>query len=153
VEKVRSLTLGTKLVLVAGPLLLVSLFFNWQTAHIDYGPAGIAKVPQDGWDIWGLLLGVATIAAVTLVVLRRLTEVEMSDGVPWESLVLALAASAFALAALKNATDAYSTVESYGFVIVAGLQAVGAYLDWAAQRREHRAAAPGGTSRRVSSTA
>jgi len=153
VEKVRSLTLGTKLVLVAGPLLLVSLFLTWQTAHIDYGPAGVAKVPQDGLDMWGLLVGVATIGAVTLVGLRRTTDVQMSEGVPWEGLVLGLAATAFGLAALKNATEAYSTVASYGFVIIAGLQAVGAYLDWAAQRRENRAAAPRGAERRVSSAA
>ena len=30
-ERMKALSRGTKLVLVAGPLLFISLFFNWQT--------------------------------------------------------------------------------------------------------------------------
>ena len=74
----------------AGPLLVLSLFFTWQNVKVDYGPAGVADLPQDGWDAWGLLIAVLALTAVTLVVLRRLTEVEMSEDVPWESIVLAL---------------------------------------------------------------
>ena len=56
-EKFKALSRGTQLVLVAGPLLFLSLFFTWQTLAVDYGPAGIAEPPQDGWDAWGLLIG------------------------------------------------------------------------------------------------
>ena len=135
-EKLKALSRGTKLVLVAGPLLFVSLFFTWQTAHIDYGPAGVAKVPQDGWDAWGLLIALLTAAAVTIVVLRRLTEVEMSEDVQWETIAFALGLATLATAMLKSLTDAYSTWFSYGFVALAGAMALGAYLDWASERRE-----------------
>lgn len=151
-EKFTSLPRGAKLVVVAGPLLFLSLFFDWQNLRIDYGPAGVATMPQDGWDIWGLAVGALTIATVTIVVLRRLTEVEMSEEVPWDSLTLGLGAAAFALAAFKNLTDDYSTWASYGFVALGGVMALGTYLDWAAERRESRGLLRR-KSRRVSSTA
>jgi len=153
-EKLKALTTGSKLVLVAGPLLFLSLFFNWQTAHVDYGPAGVAKIPEDGWDVWGLLIGVLTIVTVTLVVLRRLTEVELSDDAPWDGITLGLAGATFALAVLKNLTDAYSTYPSYGFVALAGVMAAGTYLEWARHRRESSSAlSPRRKRRGVSSAA
>ena len=153
VEKIKALSRGSKLVLVAGPILFVSLFFDWQTLHVDYGPAGVAEVPQDGWDAWGLLIGLLTIATVTLVVLRRLTEVEMSENVPWDRLTLGLAAAGFAIAMLKNLTDDYSTWASYGFVALAGVMALGTYLDWARERRASRSPLRRRKNRRVSSAA
>jgi hypothetical protein len=131
-ESIKALSRGTKLVLGAGPLLFLSLFFNWQMLEIDYGPAGIADMPQDGWDAWGLLIALLVIATVTLVVLVQLTEVEMSEDVPWESVVFALGAATFAFAVLKNLTDANSTWASYGFVALAGAFAYGTYLNRAA---------------------
>jgi len=130
----NALSRGTKLVLVAGPVLFFSLFFNWQTLKIDYGPAGIAEQPQDGWDAWGLLIAMLVVATVTLVVLTRMTEVEMSEDVPWETVMLALGAATFALAVLKSLTDANSTWASYAFVAAAGVLAVGTWLNWADTR-------------------
>ena len=151
-EKLKALSRGTKIVLVAGPLLFLSLFFDWQTLHIDYGPAGIAEQPQDGWDAWGLLLGLLVTATVTVVVLRRLTEVELSEDVSWDSVTLGLGAAAFAVAALKSATDDYSTWASYGFVALAVALALGTYLDWAEERGLSRNPLLRRKRRRVSST-
>jgi len=133
-ERIKALSRGTKLVLVAGPGLFLSLFFNWQTLKIDYGPAGIAEQPQDGWDAWGLVIAMLVIATVTLVVLRRLTEVEMSEDVQWETVILGLGVAIFAFAVLKSLTDANSTWASYGFVALAGALAAGTYLNWAEAR-------------------
>lgn len=130
----KSLSLGAKLVLAAGPLLFVGLFFDWQMLRVDYGPAGVADLPLDGWDAWGLLLGLLAIATVTLVVLRHLTEVEMSEDVPWERLTLAAGAATFVIAVLKSLTDADSTWVSYVFVAAAGALAAGSYLVWAESR-------------------
>jgi hypothetical protein len=130
-ERFKALSRGTKLVLAAGPVLFLSLFFNWQTLKIDYGPAGIATQPQDGWDAWGLLIALLVSAAVTLVVLVRMSEVEMSEEVPWETVAFGLGVATFALAVLKNLTDANSTWASYAFVALAGLLAAGTYLNWA----------------------
>ena len=152
-ENLKALPTGTKMVLAGGPLLFLSLFFDWQTLRVDYGPAGVAELPQDGWDAWGLLLGGLTLATIVIVVLRRLTEVELSENVPWETVVLGLAAAVLAVAVLKSLTDDYSTWISYGFLGLAAVVAGGAYLDWAADRREARKELRRRGRRRVSSTA
>jgi len=136
--KFKALSRGTQIVLVAGPLLFLSLFFTWQNVEVDYGPAGVAKLPLDGFDAWGLLLAVLVLSAVSLVVLLNLTEVEMSSDIPWTKVVFALGAGTFLVAVLKSLTDAGSSWTSYGFVGLAGAVAVGTYLDWADARREHK---------------
>ena len=130
----KALSLGTQLVLVGGPLLLLSLFFTWQHVEVDYGQAGVATIALDGFDAWGLLLALLTIALLTIVALRALSDVEMSDGVPWHSITLGLGLGVLAVAVLKNLTDAGSTWASYGFVGLAALVALGAFLDWSAAR-------------------
>jgi hypothetical protein len=137
-ERIKALSIGTKLVLAAGPILFLSLFFNWQTLQIDYGPAGVASQPQDGWDVWGLLIGALVIATVTLVALVHMSDVEMSEDVPWEAVILGLGVAIFALALLKNLTDANSTWTSYVFVALAGLLAAGTYLNWADTRTDRK---------------
>jgi hypothetical protein len=132
--KFKALPRGAQLVLVAGPLVFFSLFFTWQNVEVDYGPAGVATLPLDGWDAWGLLLAVLVLTAVTIVALANLTEVEMSEDIPWRTIVLGLGVAVFAVALLKNVTDAGSSWWSYGFVALAGVVALGAYLDWAEAR-------------------
>jgi hypothetical protein len=137
--KFKALSRGTQLVLVSGPLLLLSLFFTWQHVEVDYGQAGTATIALDGFDAWGLLLALLTCAFVTIVALRALSEVEMSDDLPWSSITLGLGLGVLAVAVLKNLIDAGSTWASYGFVGLAGLVAFGAFLDWSGARgvRQH----------------
>ncbi len=132
--KFKSLTRGTQIVLVAGPLVFLSLFLTWQNVQVDYGRAGVATLPLDGWDAWGLLLALLVLSAVTLVVLANLTEVEMSSDIPWTKITFALGAATFLVAVLKNLTDAGSSWASYAFVALAAAVAAGTYLDWAAAR-------------------
>lgn len=148
----KALTRGTQLVLAAGPLLLLSLFFTWQHVDVDYGPAGVASLPLDGWDAWGLLLAVLVLALVTIVALSELSDVEMSEEIPWLRIRLGLGAAVVAVTVAKNLLDAGSSWASYGFVALAGLVALGTYLDWRAERRE-RSHAPGRHSRGISSAA
>lgn len=135
-KTLRTLSLGTKLVLVAGPILFLGLFFTWQELRVDYGPAGVAELPQDGWDVWGLLVGVLSIAIVTIVALRKLTEVEMTEDLPWETVTFGLGVGTFALVVLKSLTDADSTWTSYVFVAAAATLAAGTYLVWAETRED-----------------
>jgi quinol-cytochrome oxidoreductase complex cytochrome b subunit len=136
----KALPRGAQLVLVAGPLLVMSLLFTWPQVEVDYGRAGVAKIPLDGWDAWGLLLALLVLAVVVLVVLVHRSDVELPDGVPWTTVILALGVAVLAVAAVKSLTDAGSTPASYVFVGLAALVAVGAYLDWAAARRADRPA-------------
>ena len=134
--KFKGLSRGTQIVLVAAPLLFFSLFLTWQNVAFDYGPAGVAKLPLDGFDGWGLLLGLLVLSTLTLVVLTKLTDVEMSSDIPWAKLTFGLGAATFAVALLKNLMDAGSSWESYGYVALAGAVAVGTYLEWASARKD-----------------
>ncbi len=136
--KFKAFTRGTQIVLVTGPLLFLSLFLTWQNVEVDYGPAGVASISLDGWDAWGLVLALLVLSATAIVALANLTEVEMSDDIPWPKITFALGAGAFAIALLKNLTDASSSWASYGFVALAAAFAVGSYLDWTEARRERK---------------
>ena len=141
--KFKALSRGTQLVLVAGPLLFLSLFFTWQHVSVNYGRAGVAKLALDGWDAWGLLLALLVIATVVLVALRNLTDVEMSEDIPWQTVCLGLGVTVAVVAVVKNLTDASSSWASYGFVALAVVVAAGTYLDWSAERRAARPALGG----------
>jgi hypothetical protein len=134
----KALSRGTQLVLIGGPLLLLSLFFTWQNIEVDYGSAGVATAALDGWDAWGLLLALLTMSLVTIVALRHLTDVELSDEFPWSRLTLGLGLAVLAVGVVKNLTDDASSWASYGFVALAGVVAAGTYLDRRAERKERR---------------
>ena len=141
--KFQALPRGTQLVLVAGPLLFLSLFFTWQHVPVDYGRAGVAKLALDGWDAWGLLLALLVIATVVLVALRNLTDVEMSEDIPWQTVCLGLGVTVAVVAVVKNQTDPNTSWASYGFVALAVVVAAGTYLDGSAERRAARPALGG----------
>jgi hypothetical protein len=131
----RALPRGTQLVLIAGPLLLLSLFATWQNIEVDYGSAGVATLALDGFDAWGLALALLVLCTVTIAALGSLTKVELSEEIPWRKLMLGLGIATALVAIVKSLTDAGSTWASYGFVGLAILVAAGTYLDWAAERR------------------
>lgn len=133
-ERFKALSRGTKLVLVAGSLLFVSLFLTWQTVEVDFGSAGRADYPLDGWDVWGLQIGLLVTAIVSLTVVIHLTEVTLPEDIPWTTLMFVGGNGVFVLAVVKNVTDAGSTWTSYVFVLFALLVAVGTYLNWSEAR-------------------
>ena len=67
----------------------------------------------DGWDAWGLLLALLVMATVAIVALKNLTEVELSDDVPWPKITLGLGMGILAVAVVKSLTDADSSWLSY----------------------------------------
>jgi hypothetical protein len=133
--KFTALSRGTQLVLVAGPLLFLSLFLTWQNVEVDYGPAGVATIALDGFDAWGLLLALLVLGTVTIVALEALTDVELSGDVSWRKVTVGLGVATALVAIVKSLTDAGSTWASYGFVGLAVLVAAGTYLEWAAERK------------------
>ena len=134
----KALTRGTQIVLLAGPLLFGSLFFTWQNVEVDYGPAGVATTPLDGFDAWGLLLALLVLSTVTIVALRSLTGVEMSEDLPWDKVTFGLGIATAAVAVLKSLTDAGSSWASYAYVALALAVAGGTYMEWTASRRGSR---------------
>ncbi len=133
-DRIKGLSTGSKIVLGCGVSLFFSLFFTWQNLQVDFGRAGIATLTLDGWDFWGLLIGLVTMAVVTLVFVVHATELEVSEDVPWEGVILGLAGLLLGLTVLKNLTDADSAWMSYlGLALAAGVVA-GSYLDWSRER-------------------
>ena len=132
----KALSRGSQLVLVAGPLLFLSLFFTWQYVEVDYGRAGVATMSLDGWDAWGLLLALLVIATV---VARRARKLHGGGALGRRSLAedhaRARDRASSPSPSLKSLTDAGSSWLSYGFVGLAVAVSVGTYLDWAATRK------------------
>jgi len=124
---------GTKVLLVSGPLLLVSLFLTWQAAPVDFGKNGTVTQSLDGWDFWGLVIALATLAVVILAVLRERDD-ELAFDPRVSRVVLGLGCLVLAAAVVKNFRDADSAWPSYLGVILAGAVAAGAYLDFAHER-------------------
>jgi hypothetical protein len=131
---------GTKVLLVAGGLLLVDLFLTWQSTQVDFGPNGTVTSGLDGWDFWGLVIGVSTLAVVALAVLREHDDGLMFDA-RWSRAVLALGLLVLVVAVLKNVRDTDSTWAGYLGVLLAGAVAVGGYLSFTYER-EARATEP-----------
>ena len=132
-RRIADFGLGTKILLGAGALLLVSLFLTWQAIPVDFGKNGTVSRGLDGWDFWGLVMALATLAVVILAVAR-----EHDDDLAFDPrvtrIVLALGCFVFVAAVLKNVRDSDSTWASYLGVLLAGLVAVGAYLDFSHER-------------------
>jgi hypothetical protein len=139
-ETIRSLTIGTKLVLVAGIAFFLNLSLTWQTIDVDFGPAGTAKQVLDGWDAWGLLLGALSLGIVVLTVLVHLTEVGLPEGVRWNRITVVLGLLLLTITLAKNLLDAGSAAASYVGIALSAVVAVGAWLD------VRRAAAARGSS-------
>ena len=130
-ESLRSLSAGPKLVLVAAPLLFVSLFLTWQKLVVDFGPAGSAETLLDGWDLWGLLIGLLAVSLTVLVVVVYVTEVELPENVPWSGLLLGGGIAVLVLTVVKTLLDADSAWASYAGIVLAALVALGCYETWA----------------------
>lgn len=136
-ERIKALSTGQRLVLVASPLLFVSLFFTWQKLAVDY-TGGQGEYLLDGWDGWGLLIGLLALGLTGFAVVAFLTDVELSETVPWDRLLLAGGVTVLALTVVKNLLDADSAWASYVGVVLAALVALGAYETWAEAASERR---------------
>jgi hypothetical protein len=138
VERLRSLSRGELIMLVAAGLLLVDLFLTWQNLRVDFNAQGTATSPLDGWDAWGLLIALTSLALIAAVVVVYATEVEVPEDVRWELWILAAAAALFGLTLVKNLTDADSAWASYVGVVLAGAVLYGAFVDWVPTRQGRR---------------
>lgn len=142
-QRITSLPTGTKLVLVGTTALFLNLSLTWQKVEVDFGPAGRAELLLDGWDAWGLLIGLLALGLLVLTVLLELTDVELPEEVPWGSVSLAAGGVILATTAVKNLTDAGSTLVSYVGVALAALVVLGAYLNVRQTRAERASSTVG----------
>ena len=140
VEKFMALSIGEKIIVIAGALLLIVGFLPWYS--IDLGPLG--DFTRNGWQspgaLWSMLAILIGLAMAAVVVLKGLTEVEIPDnvgGVSWPRILLGggLVALVFVVLKLLN----HSGDLGFGFylgIILAAALAAGGFLMF----REERAA-------------
>ena len=140
-KKISALPTGTKLLLVGTVAVFLNLSLTWQRIEVDFGAAGRAEQLLDGWDAWGLLIGLLALGLLVLTVLVYLTEVELPEDVPWDLASLVAAALLLVATTLKNLTDEGSTTASYAGIALAGLVLVGAYLNVRRTRAERTSSA------------
>jgi hypothetical protein len=136
--RIKALSNGSKLLLVSAIALFLNLSLTWQRVEVDFGTAGQGEHLLDGWDAWGLLIGLLTLTLITLVVVVLLTDIEVSDEVPWDRIVFGLSLAILVLTLVKNLTDDGSTLASYVGVGLAGLIVVGCVLDRRQTQAEDR---------------
>jgi len=133
---IAELSRGTKLLLLAGVLLFVDLFLTWQKVALHFGGKAEVTTSLDGWDFWGLLIGLLTLALLALVVAREVGTEALED-TRWEDLApLVLSSFALVLVLVKSARDADSAWASYVGVILAVGMVLGAFLDSSDAREE-----------------
>jgi hypothetical protein len=120
---------GTKVILGAGILLLISTFLDWQ--RVEEEAFGFeVSVGETAWGTaLGVIMGLALILLLVWVVLQVMN-VKLNFELPiteaW--LTLGLGVAVFGLALLKNLVDDYSAWPSYVGVVLAAGVALGAWL-------------------------
>jgi hypothetical protein len=154
VDRLKALSTGTKLLLGAAALLFFDLFLTWQELTVPFGPQTSVTGSLDGWDFWGLLIGLLTVGVIAAVVVRH-TNSQLEVDSRFDLAVLVASSLVLAIALVKNFRDADSAWASYAGVVLAGVMTVGAYLEWARARVEDAALPapwwqqPGATSGRA----
>jgi hypothetical protein len=127
-EQLNGLSLGRKLILGSGALLLIDTFLNWQSVSVRVSGVTVVSAGQSAWHgFWGVLLGLLTIALL-LWVGARAFGVALPANIPDGLATLAAGALIVLFALLKTVTESYSAWPSYvGIVLGAGV-AYGAWL-------------------------
>ena len=125
VERFKAMSMGEKIIIVAGVLLFIVGFLPWYS--VDLGPFG--TFTRSGWEspgaIWSILAVFIGLAMAGVVIVKGLTNVEIPDnvgGLSWPKILLGggVAALAFVLIKLLNESS------SMGFAFYLGIIAAGA---------------------------
>ncbi len=144
-EKFGALSIGEKVIIIAGAILFIDGFLPWYS--IDFGPLG--SVTRSGWEspgaLWSMLAIVIGLAMAAVVALKGLTEVEIPDNVggqSWPKILLGGGAAALLLVVIKYLNE--SSFLGFGFylgIIAAAALAGGGFLMF---REEQEAAGSSG---------
>ncbi len=144
IERLKALSVGEKIIIVAGVILFIDGFLPWYS--VSLGPLG--SVTRSGWQspgaIWSILAVFIGLAMAGVVVLKRLAGVEIPDnvgGASWSKILLGGGVAALAFVVIKLLNE--SSFLGFGFylgIITAGALAVAGFLMF----REESATGPAG---------
>jgi hypothetical protein len=122
-ERITALPRGMQLMLVAGVLLLIDTFLNWQEVTVLGISAGV-----NAWHGWGVLVGLLTILLLVWLVARiAATDVRLpvSDTLAGAALGALILLSTLLKVLVDNE---FRTVWAWIGLVLAALIAVGAWL-------------------------
>ena len=125
-ERFNALSRGSKVMLVAGALLLIDTFFAWQQVEVE--EFGI-EASQNAWHgFWGVMLGLLTALLVAWFV-AKLAGVEINLPISDAMLggLLALVILLFTL--IKILDDEFTNFWAYVGLVLAAIIAIGAWLN------------------------
>jgi hypothetical protein len=125
-ERFNALSRGSKVMLVAGALLLIDTFFAWQQVEVE--EFGI-EASQNAWHgFWGVMLGLLTAVLVAWFV-AKLAGVEINLPISDAMLggLLALVILLFTL--IKILDDEFTNFWAYVGLVLAAIIAIGAWLN------------------------
>jgi hypothetical protein len=123
-ERFNALSRGSKVMLVAGALLLIDTFFAWQRVEVFD-----IEASQNAWNgFFGVMLGLLTAALVAWLV-AKVAGVELRLPVSDAMLGAVLAAIILLFALIKVLDDDFTTFWAYIGLALAAIVAVGAWLN------------------------
>lgn len=137
-ERFQQMSLGEKIILIAGPLLLIASFLPWY--DVDLGPFG--SITRSGWEspgaLWSMLAVIIGLIMSAQVAIARFTSVQMPalpEGVTWGRvhLGLGIAAVVFVLIKLINESSSLGFGFYLGILLTIAL-AAGGFLMFQAER-------------------
>ena len=120
-ERFSALSLGAKIVLIAGVVLFIDGFLPWYRVSFEiFGESVSAS--RNGWEspgaLWSMLAIVIGLAMAALVVVKDLTDVEIPDnvgGVSWPKIFLGAGVAALLLVVIKFLNE--SSHLGFGFYL------------------------------------
>ena len=130
IEKFMALSIGEKIIIIAGLVLLIDGFLPWYS--VDLGPFG--SVTRNGWEspgaLWSMLAILIGLAMAAVVILKGLTEVEIPDnigGVSWPKILLGGGVAALVLVVIKFLNESSHLAFGFylGFIAAAALAVAG----------------------------
>jgi hypothetical protein len=134
-EQFKNMSLGAKIILIAGPLLLINSFLPWYHISVDFG-FGEVSADFNAWEdpgaIWSMLATFIGVAMAIGVAVTHFTKVQTPDlpaGVTHPRIYLGFAIAAGLFILLKILDE--SSHMSYGFflgIILVGALIAGAFL-------------------------
>lgn len=143
-DLLKELSLGRRLVLAAGVLLLIDTFLDWQ--QVTVGVSGIASVSagQTAWHgFWGVILGLMVVAIVLWVVAHAV-KLQLPANLPDGLVTLALGVLIPVFAILKALTDDFVHWPAYLGIVLGAAIAWGAWLVFAESGEQLPHVTPGG---------
>lgn len=143
-EKFQALSIGEKIIIIAGLVLLIDGFLPWY--DVDLGPFG--SVTRNGWEspgaMWSVLAVLIGIAMSGVVALKISTEgviPENVGGFSWPKIFLGGGVAALVLVVIKFLNESSNLGFGFflGFIAAAALAVAGVLMF-----REESAAGPSG---------